>query len=72
MDELQEEERKEFVFNKSAKTTVGNSVYQSKLGDQSQADTVDHVSPYTIRNETGYVIEVEDDVKNDNMIRYVL
>ena len=27
MDELQEEERKEFVFNKSAKTTVGNSVY---------------------------------------------
>ena len=42
------------------------------MGDQPQADTVDHVSPYTIRNETGYVIEVEDDTKSDNMIRYVL
>lgn len=30
-------------------------------------DNIDYVSPYTIRNETGFILEVEDNIR-----KYVL
>jgi hypothetical protein len=36
---------------------------KSKLSEaiKEEMESIEHVSPYTIRNETGYTIEVEDD-----------
>jgi hypothetical protein len=58
-----EEERKE----RAPKYGVTRSHFGGNM-----IEAIDHVSPYTIRNETGYVIEVEDDSEQPNASRYVI
>lgn len=60
------EESKE-IFDIRKKSTImssykfGASKLQWGVSKNDVIDSIDHVSPYTIRNETGFLIEVEDD-----------
>ena len=35
-------------------------------------EAIDHASPYTIRNETGFQMVVEDDNEQNNNIKYII
>jgi hypothetical protein len=59
------EERKESQIPKAPKLGISKSQF-------GVIEAIDHVSPYTIRNETGFVIEVEDDQEDSLANKYVI